>query len=439
MDLLTEFRAHLASIPLPPGPALVAVSGGPDSVALLDLLHRAAPDHGLTLAVAHVDHGIHPGSAEIAAGVARLADERGLPCHVRTLALGPGASETEAREARYRALFALAARLGVGCLFTAHHADDQVETVLMRVLAGSGPAGLAGMQTTAGAVVRPLLPFRRDVLARYVAERGLAVWDDPANLDASHLRSWLRGDLLPALRRRLPGVDARLHRLGEQAARDRRAWNGVLDLLPGLAPRDEPGGISVAAAPLRAYDSALAETVLLALARRAGLALSRAGAGRILTLLEKPGSGREALLGGDWRAQLAFDRLHLVKVVPMAAPTLPLDPGVGSAEWGPWRIRWRTEPAPERQERDALTAWFRPEPLVVRAWRPGDRVRPLAGTGRRRVVRCFQDARVPRRTRAAWPVLAGRESVVWIPGVCRSDALLPTPGAEALRVDAEHA
>jgi tRNA(Ile)-lysidine synthase len=111
----------------------------------------------------------------------------------------------------------------------------------------------------------------------------------------------------------------------------------------------------------------------------------------------------------------------------------------GEGIWGRWRLRWRPETAPERQERTAFVAWFTPDPLVVRGWSPGDRVRPLAGTGRRLVVRCFQDARVPRRRREEWPIITGDGAIVWIPGVCRSDALIPPGGAEALRVDAEYA
>jgi tRNA(Ile)-lysidine synthase len=97
------------------------------------------------------------------------------------------------------------------------------------------------------------------------------------------------------------------------------------------------------------------------------------------------------------------------------------------------------EPAPLRQERSALTAWFEPAPLVIRPWAAGERIRPLKGRGGRLVVRCFQDARVPRSRRAAWPVLAGSDGLVWLPGVCRSDALLPPAGTEAMRIDAEHA
>ena len=439
MDLLHEFRAHLESLGLPGGRALVAVSGGLDSVVLLDLLHRAAGP-SRELVVAHADHGIHPESAAVADRVAAFAGGLGLRCEVARLKLGVGAGETSARVARYAWLFALRERLDAAIIFTAHHADDQAETVLMRALEGSGTGGLAGMRAVSGPLVRPLLRFHRVELTRYARERGLPVWVDPANSDPAHLRSWIRCDLLPAIRKRLPEVDGRLRRLGSHAARERRAWSRVIDLLPGLDPRGEEGGISVAAAPLGAYDSALAQTLLIAVAQRAGFAMGSGRAASVLRLATTGASGKEVPLGNGWRAELAFDRLRIVRGAdPTAGGVLALEGRSGERLWGEWRISWRSEAAPSRQERAARTAWFHPDSLIVRPWAPGEKLRPLAGTGRRLVVRCFQDARVPRRSRGDWPVLASQDLVVWIPGVCRSDALVPPAGAEALRVDVEHA
>ena len=161
------------------------------------------------------------------AGSYRLAFEEGRG------RLGAAAGETAARAARYAWLETTRLRLGAALVLTAHHADDQVETVLMRALRGSGPAGLAGMASRRGTLVRPLLPFRRDVLMRYVRARDLPVWSDPANQDPRHLRAWLRGDVLPLLRTALPEVDDALLAVGRHAARDRAAWNAALDLLAG--------------------------------------------------------------------------------------------------------------------------------------------------------------------------------------------------------------
>jgi tRNA(Ile)-lysidine synthase len=443
MDLPDQFRRHLGTLSLPEGEALVAVSGGADSVVLLDLLQRTAALHRLTLVVAHFDHGISPASAEVAASVESFAASRGLAFESARGNLGQAAGETTARAARYAWLESVRRRRRAAVVFTAHHADDQIETILMRLLAGSGPAGLAGMASVSGTLVRPLLPFRREALVCHARDAGLPVWLDPANRDPRHLRSWVRCELLPELRTRLPDVDAALARVGSQAARDRAAWDAVLELLPGLDPRPEDGGISVAGGSLAGYDSALAETVLMAVARRAGCRLGSVRARRLVELVRRSGSGALVPLGGGWRAELAFGRLRLLRT-PTGEHIAPGEPwmlegGSGEGWWGRWRIRWGTESAPELQPRASLSAWFAPEALSIRGWLPGEKVRPLAGVGRRLIVRCFQDARIPRTRRGEWPVLAREDDVVWIPGVCRSDALLPARGTEAIRVDAEYA
>jgi len=439
MTLLEEFGAQLVALRLPLARALVAVSGGPDSVVLLHLLVATRELHQLDLVVAHFDHGIHPASADVALGVRALAARYGLPYEQGHTSLGAGAGETAARAARYAWLEATRFQLGAELVITAHHADDQVETVLMRALKGSGPAGLAGITARRGVLVRPLLPFRRAAILRYLRAEGLAAWGDPANQDPRHLRSWLRGDVLPALRARLPRVDHALLQLGRQAARARAAWSSVLNLLPGLEFRLEDDGFSVAARTLSGYDSALGESVLMSAARRVGCRLGPTRAGRVLQLVGRGVSGARAPLGAGWTAELAFDRLMVTRDEPDAGrPTWPLEGAAGEAAWGRWRVRWSREPAPERQDRAGLAAWFAPGPLFIRTWSAGERLRPLGGTGRRLLVRCFQDARVPRSRRAGWPVLAGPGGVVWIPGVSRSDALLPEPGTEAVRVDAEH-
>src|SRR5206468_5305850 len=205
-SLLSHLRTHLARTRLlgEPGVALVAVSGGADSVALLDLLHTLAPELGLSLVVAHVDHGIRSDSGAVARAVGELAERYELPFEVGELSLGPDATETVARRARYAWLGDVKRRRRARYLVTAHHRDDQVETILLRVLKGSAPAGLAGIPARArGGTVRPLLPFTKAELGAYAAERALPAHDDPANRDPRHLRSWLRVALLPLLAGRL--------------------------------------------------------------------------------------------------------------------------------------------------------------------------------------------------------------------------------------------
>ncbi|NNG17558.1 MAG: tRNA lysidine(34) synthetase TilS, partial [Gemmatimonadales bacterium] len=285
MTLLDLFRERLADLELKAGPALVAVSGGRDSVVLLDLLVATKATHGLELVVTHVDHGISEDSAEVAGRVRALASQYGLPFSQTRFDLGPDTTETEARRRRYAWLEAERQAQGAAVIFLAHHADDQAETVLMRALAGSGPAGLAGMAPRQGPYARPLLGFGRDELERYAVEGGLSWWDDPANADPQHLRSWLRIELLPRLRARIPDIEPRLLKVGEQARVDRGAWNALLDALPALECRREPDGCSVAAPVLARYDWALAATLLQALARRAGCVLGWTRAERVLRMV----------------------------------------------------------------------------------------------------------------------------------------------------------
>jgi tRNA(Ile)-lysidine synthase len=440
MSMLERFQSQIAGLALPPGRALAAVSGGPDSVALLDLLVRTKAVHGLEVVVGHVNHGIHPESHRVAERVRGLAESYGLPFEVGELGLGPSAGETLARTRRYAWLESVRVQLGAAIILTAHHGDDQIETVLMRVLAGSGPAGLAGMAASNGAVVRPLLPFRRAELAAYLEQRGLSAWLDPANSDTRHLRSWIRTELLPVVRDRVPQVERNLARLAAQAADDRVAWGAVLDALPELDLRARAGEISVAASVLADYDSALIQAVVLALARRAGCRLGPTRARRVLKLLRSSSSGARVPLGSNWIAELAFSRLHIHQVVSEPENQSWTMEGLrGSAAWGRWRFRWQPSPAPERQDRSGLSAWFRFPPLTVRAWVPGDRLKPLGGAGHRLIVRCLQEGGIPRSRRTSWPVLVRGNQILWVPGVCRSDDELPAGGMEALRVDAEYA
>ena len=439
MTLEARFDRHLAGLSLPPGPALVAVSGGADSLALLALLVRSPAAGELALHVAHADHGIHPASAAVSRAVQNVAEEYALPFHATELGLPRGASETAARAARYHWLLALAERLAAPVVFTAHHQDDQVETILMRMLKGSGPAGLAGIPVRRDRLVRPLLPFRREELTEYLRGLGRPWWDDPANADPRHERSWLRTVVLPLLRQRIPAIDRRLLGLGRQASANRAAWDMLLDQIPGLEFESAVDGVSVAATPLRGYDSTILRALLGALGRRAGCLMGPARAARIERLLARGRSGAVAELGAGFAAELSFGRLRLFREAvhrPQWGQTA-LEGSSGSLDLGTWRISWHEAPAPDRLGRNQATTWLAEGSYSVRPWRAGDRIRPLGGTGRRLVVRCMQDAKVPRSRRVGWPVFETEGTVVWVPGVCRSADRIPAPGAPARRIDAQ--
>lgn len=432
MTLPDRFARHLASLGLPGTTRVIAVSGGPDSMALLHLMAPLGPSGSLL--VGHVDHGIHPDSARVADLVERAAARLGLPSLVARLELGPGASETAARAARYRALRTMAAERGA-LIFTAHHRDDQLETVLMRVLGGSGLAGLAAMAPISAGIVRPLLPFSRDEVLAWIREEGIEFWNDPANADPAHLRSWLRLTVLPQLTARIPDLDRRLARLARRARENRIAWDQALEVL-GLEVRLEENGVSLLRQPLAALGSPLAALSIQAAVRRSGLRIGPAAAARLVSLVRGAESGQRADLGGGLLGEIVFER-----VVVRPGRTVPLWEAVslagdrGTVHLGPWTCRWRLEPAPAGQERRSQVAWVPAGDYQIRPWRPGDRISPLGGRGRRLVVRCMQEARVSRADRAGWPVLVSGDRIVWVPGVMRGSDALPAEGATVVRVE----
>lgn len=444
-DLLARLRAHIVRSGLfpRPGRALLAVSGGPDSVALLDLMASIRAEIGVSLAVAHVDHGIVEDSGDVAEQVLALATRYKVPAHLVALNLGPGASETRARRGRYRALREIQRKIGADYLVTAHHADDQIETVLYRVLRGSAPAGLAGIPARGPkGLVRPLLPFARSELRAWLdsrrptADARLPTYDDPANSDIRHDRSWLRVRVLPILRERFGStLDTRLLGLQRSAELERDAWQSVLRALPELDFQSEVGAVSVACGPLATYDKTLSVALLRALAREAGAVLGPVRAARVARFAGRAQSGQRVELGQGWVADVAFGRLRIVRIdfgVPSAGNWGSSDEG--RADWDGWSIEWRREAAGESTRR-GLTTWVPVSPGQVRAPLRGDRILPLGGVGHRPVRRLLMEARIPRMERARYPVLVHSGQVVWVPGVCRAGVDVPLPGATALRID----
>jgi tRNA(Ile)-lysidine synthase len=210
---------------------VVACSGGPDSTALVDALARLAPPRGWRLHVVHVDHGLRPGSAAEAGTVAALAGRLGLGFEAVRVEVESGPSiQDQARRARHAGLGEVADRIGATAIAFGHTADDQAETVLMRLLTSATPWSLRAMAEREGRVARPLLRVWRQATLDYCAALGLEPLDDPSNRDPRFLRSRVRHELLPALEGVFPGAR---HRLATLALRQRDLLEGGGVVGPG--------------------------------------------------------------------------------------------------------------------------------------------------------------------------------------------------------------
>ena len=432
-EMTARVAARMRVLAQPGARCAVAVSGGADSLALLDMLHESAHVHGCSLHVLHIDHGLHAESALIGERVRDEARRRNLPFAMRSLEMSAGASETRARELRLTALRELADEAAAAFIVLGHHGDDQAETVLMRLLRGSGPAGLAGMQARRGRWLRPLLGFTRSELREYLQARRLEWWEDPANGDSRHLRSWLREEVIPALSGRIPDVTRQLIGAGRQAAASRAAWCEVVAHLADLTVARDHRSISVAAPVLRGYRSPLRHAVLAQLGRETGVILGTRRLAQLDRLLGAPsGCGRASLSGGH-EAELAFERLTLYRISAEPCDELALGPDM-PVSLGRATLGVTTGSVAMPASRSSWSTSIPPGGYVVRMWRPGDRVRPLGGRGSRSVAVLLREARVEPSRRSGWPVVlsTANATIVWVPGICRSAAGLPAEGDRGL-------
>jgi tRNA(Ile)-lysidine synthase len=266
---------------------LVALSGGPDSLALAAATAFEAPRAGVRAGAVIVDHGLQRGSADIAATVAAQAETLGLdPVLVRRVAVGlDGGPEAAARVARYAALAEAARAAGAIGVLLGHTLDDQAETVLLGLARGSGSASLHGMTevspmsegTGAPEYCRPLLGIRRATTVRFCVDSGLEPWNDPQNDDLAFARVRVRRQLLPTLERDIgPGIAEALARTAEQLREDASALDGLAEeLIEDLVEHAE-AGLSLSVRGLAANPPALRQRVIrLAAAGEFGVSLSR--------------------------------------------------------------------------------------------------------------------------------------------------------------------
>jgi tRNA(Ile)-lysidine synthase len=470
-------EAFLAGLD-PGARVLVAASGGPDSTALLHAAAAAAPGCGAVIVAAHVDHGLRPEAAGEAAHVRALAADAGV---VEFHALrGDARAEARrvrsscqdgARVLRYRLLAVLATEAHCGAVATAHTADDQAETLLLRLLRGAGLAGLAGIlpeRALAPGVrlVRPLLDVTRAEVQAYVRDRGLAARTlaDPSNRDPRYARTRVRAALLPLLVRENPGAVRQLAAL----AADARAAAALLDAqastrLAAAAAGQGGAAGAFAVAAVAAADEALRPFVLRAALRAAGgeaRRLERVHVAAALRLCATTHGTAEVAWPGGFVLRRTYDRLEVLPpasrrpaldphgedlaaastpAAPLApAPVAMHAPGRAELPWADAAHRFvRVEPCEPAAA--ALRARF---PLVLRPRRRGDRICLAGRSGTRRLQDLFVDARIPRADRARLPlVCAGPDGaeVLFIPGFGAAVAADPGAaaheGAPALRVE----
>ena len=398
---------------------VLAVSGGLDSMVLLQAAASTVPDR--IAAVATFDHGTGPHATAAAALVQARAAHHGF----RTIsgrATAAASTEAEWRAARWRFLREAAGELP-GVIATAHTRDDQVETVLMRIMRGSGARGLAGLYAQSS-ILRPLLRLSRPVIASYAEACGLTYVDDPSNRSRAHLRNRIRLDLLPALLAVRPALADELLDVARRAAALRSSLDRAIDESGMLQSRN--GSIHVATAALAGYDSATLATLWPALAARAGVVLDHRGTRRLAAFTSSGRAGARVQLSGGWEVLRRRDGFVLRRETP-ASPNRAPACLAGELRFGDWYFCRADASRSGEVDAHASSMWVAALPadrtVTVREWQPGDRLAHGGKAGAaRRVKRFFAEAGIAGPDRAGWPVVLVDDEIVWIPGVRRSDA-----------------
>jgi tRNA(Ile)-lysidine synthase len=385
---------------LPPGPLVVAVSGGADSTALLLLLSDLAPQLALDLHVAHFDHRLRPReSAKDAQFVADLAQSRGATIRIGR-AEKPPRSEDDARELRYAFLRRAAQEVGATRIATGHTRDDQAETVLLHATRGSGLAGLAGMRPLRDDIVRPLLAIGRAETEAVCREAKVEPRKDRSNTDPKYARNRIRHKVLPELERINPQARAALARLADAAA-------GAADATRIAAERSLDGAMTGTGIALDRLDAGVRDDALaIAWARATGRTLAAKHRAALDALASsRDGSAALDLPGGRAIREYAVLRIE-TGLAASGEPAAPVPLAADRpARWGGWTFTLASH---------GTGTFSSPAPavgtLVVRSRRPGDR---LAGRLRIKVQDLFTDAKVPVRARATHPLVATASGAVW--------------------------
>jgi len=437
---------------------VVAVSGGPDSVALAHVLHRLAPEWDLSLHLFHMEHGLRGAASQAdAAYVARLAGRLSLP--LTTVVLQPGELEREsgsleanARKRRYAEIRRLAATIGAQRVATGHTRNDQAETVLMRLLRGSGTTGLAGIPPVRAedgfTIIRPLLGCTRAEIEEYCQIHELDPRLDTSNLQHDFLRNRIRHELLPYLSEHYNGaVVDNLAQVAELLREENRLLTELaLEARTRCGWREEqtPSGERVVE-----LDGPALLRQPLALARRVvRMAVQQVAGGeyapglptvsRVLDLAARSQGSHQAHLPQGVCLTVTYGRCRFARAgggpstaTDLAQKLWPLAPEgeTAIAELG-LRVLTEVLPASAVPAREpANEGWFDrdllPGPLAVRLRRPGDRLWPVGMEGSKKLQDILVDAKVPRAQRDRLPLVVAAEEVVWVPGLRRDRRFRP--------------
>jgi len=433
---------------------LVGVSGGPDSVALVHILRELSLSLSLRLGIAHLNHGLRGQEADNDADfVSLLADKHDLPFHIKKEDIRSFSEEEKlsleeaARHARYAFFDEIAQKHGYNKIALGHHADDNAESILMFIIKGTGPAGMAGIAPVREKrIIRPLIRLTRRQIMSYLEAKRLSHVTDSSNLNPDFMRNRIRHHLLPVLQSAYnPGIIQTLNRFGE-IFRSEEEWLGnVLDpIFESVVTHAEKNSVRLSLKGLRGLHEAAQRRVLrkaIAAVKGDLRRISFAHVAAATRLLRGDCEGRSLDFPDRFRIQKTGDALvitqekeNLRKISTKAFQKLPEayryhieEPGEAPEtlhiEFAGLRLQLTAIPAenlPELHKTGQRVALFDMNklqfPLLLRNFRPGDRFTPLGMKGSQKVKKFFIDHKIPRDQRQRCLILLSGNRIAWVVG-----------------------
>lgn len=437
-----------------PGDTLiVALSGGADSTALLDLLARL-PGYNLGLIAAHLNHRLRGAESDADEEFCRQTAARySIPFEARRVDVADAAAqgrlnlEDAGRQARIAFFDTVRAARGAAAVVLAHHGNDQAETVLMRLLRGSGMTGLSGMTyRNDRGYVRPLLDISRAEIEQYLRARRLEWREDSSNSDTAYLRNRLRHELLPLLETYNPAIRSRLAATAAIIGGDDALLEELTARAAAGSCREAENTIVDSVTRLRSLASPLRRRVLRHFIKQLAGTLDETGLRHIVALDGMIGSGRpnarlqlpHGILAVREYDRVVWMRSDHQKATPDGSFELSIAaPGVYHFPGGTITVESCAEahfPAPPGSA--CFNPGKTPLPWQIRTFRPGDRITPFGMSGSKKVKDIFIDRKIPLSRRQRIPLVFCGGELIWIAGVCASESCrLPAGTTPVLRAE----
>lgn len=430
---------------------LVALSGGPDSIALLHLLYELKGKYHISLAAAHLDHGIRPESAEEREFCRNLCRRLKVRFHskkvnVPALSKKTGLSLEEAgRQARYGYFDSLSQRFGYSKIATGHTADDSVETIIFNMIRGSGLRGIAGIPAKRSRIIRPLIDVGKDEIVRWLKANGIEYVVDRTNLSMAFTRNMIRRRIIPQLEKLNPRARRNILRMAKFAAEEVKFIDSLaVSVFEKALKQAGKSKIALDLGKLKGYDRKLRKRVIGEAYVRLNGSRTRPLSGsleRAAGLLDGR-NGARAPLGRNIWIEKSHGRIFVFrdfarrKEVHLSIPgrtTIP-DSDVHLEAEILRRSKVRSlKTAPDT----ALIDHDRVKNAIVRSWRKGDKIRPFGMRGRRLLSDVFSDKKIPSPERAEVPLVVIGGNIAWVAGVMLSDDFKIGPRTkEILRIRA---